>query len=163
LLLGAAESGKWIRLVRIDGPGLVETGLGFCADQRSGKEETMSVVAVESKHLIREYLEALSGHAKTEGLVDRYMDDDDLKQHILQSEAAFPHYEVIAHELVAEGDMVAARCTFRGIHQGEFAGIPSTGKEVSSDFMIMYRLTLGKIVEHWMQMDAQDIVRQLNA
>jgi predicted ester cyclase len=123
----------------------------------------MTTVAVDSRQLIKDYFKALSGQPKTEELLDRYMSDADLKEHIRVAEAGFPGYDVIDNQIVAEGDLVAVRCTFRGVHKGEFAGIPATGKQVSSDFMIFYRVSDGLIVEHWIQMDMKGIVDQLIA
>jgi predicted ester cyclase len=123
----------------------------------------MTTVAIDSKQLIKDYFKALSGQPKTEELLDRYMSDADLKEHIRVAEAGFPGYDVIDNQIVAEGDLVAVRCTFRGVHKGEFAGIPATGKRVSSDFMIFYRVSDGLIVEHWIQMDLKGIVDQLIA
>ena len=123
----------------------------------------MTTVAVESKQLIKDYFKALSGQPKTAELLDRYMSDPGLKEHIQAAEAGFPGYEVIDNQIAAEGDLVAVRCTFRGVHTGEFAGIPATGKRVSSDFMIFYRVSDGVIVEHWIQMDLKGIVDQLIA
>jgi predicted ester cyclase len=123
----------------------------------------MNLVSVESKQLIKDYLKALSGQPKSEALVNHYVSDPDLKEHIRQAEAAFPGYELIPQQMIAEGDVVAARCTFRGIHHGDFAGVPSTGRSVSSNFMIFYRVADGLIVEHWIQLDIHDIVSQLTA
>lgn len=123
----------------------------------------MSPVTIDSKSLIVEYFNALSGQPKTEEILSRYISDPSLKDHIRQAEAAFPGYEVIAHQMIAEGDLVAVRCTFRGVQKGDFGGIPATGRDISSDFMIIYRLVDGMIAEHWIQMNAQEIVEQLTA
>lgn len=123
----------------------------------------MSAVAIDSKQLIKDYLQALSGQPKTEELMDRFITDPVLKEHIRGAEAAFPGYEVIPQQMVAEGDTVAVLCTFRGVQNGEFAGIAATGKPVSSNFMIFYRVGDGRIVEHWVTMNPQDIVSQLTA
>ena len=125
------------------------------------KEDRMSPVTIDTKALIKDYLQALSGQPKTEELMDEYISDASLKEHIRQAEGAFPRYEVLAQEMVAEGDLVAARCTFQGTHQGEFAGIPATGRQISSDFMIFYRVAEGKIAEHWMQLNLPDIISKL--
>jgi predicted ester cyclase len=42
-------------------------------------------------------------------------------------------------------------------------GIPPTGKEVTFDGIIIYRLANGKIVEHWMQTDTMSLMQQLGA
>jgi predicted ester cyclase len=121
----------------------------------------MNSVAIDSKQLIREYLNALSGQPKTEELLDRYISDPGLKEHIQLAENAFPEYELVASLIVAENDLVAARCTFRGVHKGEFAGIQPTGKAVSIDLMIFYRIRDSRIAEHWMQMDSRGLIDQL--
>jgi predicted ester cyclase len=135
----------------------------FCAVQAAQGGIPMSAVTLDNKALITEYFHALSGQPKTEELISRYISDPSLKEHIRQAEAAFPGYEVIAHQIVAEDDKVAARCTVRGVHKGEFAGIPATGREITSDFMIFYRLAEGMIAEHWMQLNVADILQQLTA
>jgi predicted ester cyclase len=123
----------------------------------------MDTVAVDNKQLIKEYLDALSGHPKTEELLNRYISDPALIEHIRQAEAAFPEYEVVPRQMVAEGDTVALRCTFRGVHKGDFAGIAPTGKLATFDFMIFYRLSEGMIVEHWMQLNLRALRDQLAA
>lgn len=121
----------------------------------------MSTVAIESKQLIQEYFYALSGQPKTEKLLDQYISDAGLKEHIRIVETAFPQYELTPSLIVAESDLVAARCTFRGVHKMEFAGIQATDKSVSANLMIFYRIREGKIAEHWMQMDTGDLIDQL--
>ena len=64
-------------------------------------------------------------------------------------------------ELIAEGDMVAARGWMRGAHLGTFMGIPPTGKEVKVPIYITYRIVGGKIVDHWMMMDSAVLMEQL--
>jgi steroid delta-isomerase-like uncharacterized protein len=75
--------------------------------------------------------------------------------------AAFPdtHYEI--EDLVAEGDKVAVRFTYRGTHRGELMGIPPTGKVVTFTGIAIDRLEKGKIVEHWLIYDALGLMQQL--
>ncbi len=68
--------------------------------------------------------------------------------------AAFPDLRFTIEHLVAEGDMVLARLTARGTHQGELMGIAPTGKQIEVAAMELYRLTDGKIAEQWVTMDA---------
>jgi predicted ester cyclase len=121
--------------------------------------------AGENKAFVRGYLEALSGKDKPRELQDQYIADSDqeLKEHIIAFEAAFPHYELVAEDLVAEGDRVAVRTTFKGTHTGEFMGVAPTGKDVSIPIMLIYRIEGGKIAEHWMNADAMGLMQQLGA
>jgi len=109
------------------------------------------------------YLDAISGKDKPRALQDVYIADSDeeLKDHIMFFEASFPHYEVIADDMIAEGDKVAVLARFRGAHNGELLGIAPTGKEVDVPFAITYRLAGGKIVQHWMSFDRMALMEQL--
>jgi predicted ester cyclase len=60
---------------------------------------------------------------------------------------------VTVEDLVAEGDRVTARVTMRGTHQGVFQGLAPTGKQVEVRAMDMFRISDGKIVEHWCHAD----------
>jgi predicted ester cyclase len=121
----------------------------------------MTSSTTQSRQFIEGYLHALSGQPKTDELVARLVGDPTLAEHIRQVEAAFPAYELIVQQLIAEQDLVAMRGTFRGVHRGAFAGIEPTHKAVSADLMIFYRLGDGRIQEHWLQMDRAVLVNQL--
>jgi len=77
--------------------------------------------------------------------------------------AAFPDYQTVIDDLVAEGDKVAARITMSGTHSGSFMGIPATGKHVLFTGMYIARIADGKIVEHWGEEDAVSLLQQLGA
>ena len=96
----------------------------------------------ESRAFIQRYLEAISGKEKPPALVNQYVADADeaLRQHIAGAEAAFPHYEMMVEDLLAEGDKVAVRFTMRATHQGDFMGIPATGRQVNVPGIIIYRI-----------------------
>ena len=123
----------------------------------------MKAAAIGSKQLIEEYLEQLSGKPKTEELLDRYVDDPALKEHIRETEAAFPEYRIDVEEMVAEGDVVAVRGTFHGVHKGAFAGVPPTGRQVKQEAMVFYRVNDGRIAKFWLQMDSKALMDQLTA
>jgi len=121
----------------------------------------MAPSSSESKLFVGRYLQALSGQNKTPEIVAQLVSDAALAEHILQVEAAFPGYEVVAEELIAEKDLVAVRATFVGVHRGPFAGIPPTAQFVSMPFMIIYRVADDRIVEHWMQFDSLGLMARL--
>ncbi|HVQ42202.1 MAG TPA: ester cyclase [Vicinamibacterales bacterium] len=109
-----------------------------------------------------DYLKSLSGQVKTDELVARFVSDSALAEHIRQAEAAFPRYELDVEGIIAEGDLVAVRGTFRGVQRGAFADIPATGREVAAGLMIFYRIAGRRIVQHWMQFDAAGLIAQLS-
>jgi len=119
--------------------------------------------AQENKAFVGRYLDAISGKDKPRAVQDEYIADSDeeLKDHIMFFEASFPHYEVIADDMIAEGDKVSVLARFRGAHKGELLGIAPTGKEVDVPFAITYRLAGGKIIQHWMSFDRMALMEQL--
>jgi predicted ester cyclase len=78
--------------------------------------------AEDNKALIKRYIEAMNGKAKTEARLSEYVADEGLRRFISTFETAFPRYELTLEDLVAEGDRVAARLMIRGTHRGEFRG-----------------------------------------
>lgn len=115
-----------------------------------------------NKQLITQYFQALSGNAKPLSLLQRYVTDRALIEHISQVEASFPNYELMAHQVIAEGDLVAVRGTFKGTHRGAaFFGVEPRGVSASGDLMIVYRIENGRIAEHWLQFDGAALVAQL--
>lgn len=119
--------------------------------------------ATENKTLIRNYLNAISGHAKPADLLDLYIADSDqtLKHHIADAESAFPHYAMEAEDIIAEGDRVVVRFTIRGVHKGDFMGIPPTERAIEVPGIIIYRIADAKIADHWIQTDAMAMMQQL--
>ena len=64
-------------------------------------------------------------------------------------------------DLIAEGDKVAVRQTWRGTHTGNFQGIPPTGKPVTFTSLEVYRVTGGKLAEEWVELDMLGLLQQL--
>ena len=112
---------------------------------------------------VEEYFKALADTTKPADIVDQYVSDPELKHHIELFEDAFPGYEVVAEDMIAEDGKVAVRATFRGTHRGEFFGIAPTGTTVSISLMLIYRIENDKIVEHWMNADQLSMMQQLGA
>jgi predicted ester cyclase len=74
---------------------------------------------------------------------------------------AFPDSYFTVEDMVAEGDKVATRKSFRGTHQGEFMGIPPTGQRVSIGLIDIVRIADRKVVEHWSMGDNLGLMQQL--
>jgi steroid delta-isomerase-like uncharacterized protein len=60
---------------------------------------------------------------------------------------AFPDQRVTIEDVIAEGDQVAKRWTIHGTHNGEFMGMPATGKEFAITAITIYRLSRGEVAE----------------
>ncbi len=84
-----------------------------------------------------------------------------VKQFVSLFLAAFPDGRFTVEDMVAEGDKVVARHTFRGTHQGNFMGIPPTGKQVTATGMSMGRAVNGKGVKVWVNGDDLGLLQQL--
>jgi steroid delta-isomerase-like uncharacterized protein len=76
---------------------------------------------------------------------------------------AFPDLKRPVDDLVAEGDRVVARWRSVGTHEGEFQGIPPTGKRVETSGITIFRIDAGKIVEEWSESDMLGMLQQLGA
>lgn len=76
---------------------------------------------------------------------------------------AFPDFEATIEDVIAEGDKVVLRMTWRGTQEGEFMGIPPSGKRFSIAVFDIFRMEGGKIVEHWGQTDMMGMMQQLGA
>ena len=121
----------------------------------------MNARPTDGRQFIKRYLEALSGQVKSEQLIARFVTDPALVRHILEFDSAFPNYELIAEEVVAEGEFVVVRGRFRGIHSGPFEGMRATGKDVSAELMVMYRIVDDRIAQHWIQFDGAGLRAQI--
>ncbi len=115
----------------------------------------------ENKEFILRYFNALSGVVKTPDMCDKYMKDDELKEHILFFDTIFPKYEIFADEMTAEGDRVVVRARMTGTHEGIFNGIPPTFKKVEMPFVVTYTIDNGLIVDHWLVADQMMLMQQM--
>jgi predicted ester cyclase len=84
-----------------------------------------------------------------------------LKAFVSAFHAAFPDGHLSIDHMIAEGETVATRLTFRGTHTGDFMGIPPTGKQVAVLALDMARYADGKLVEHWGGPDQMSLMQQL--
>ncbi len=88
-------------------------------------------------------------------------DREGYKQFFAMTHSAFPDFHSTLEDMFAEGDKVVQRFTARGTHKGEFMGIPPTGKQVTITGIGIHRITGGKIVEDWVNMDMLGMMVQL--
>jgi steroid delta-isomerase-like uncharacterized protein len=75
--------------------------------------------------------------------------------------AAFHGLTVTIDDMVADGDKVTCRFTARGTHNGEFMGLPPTGKAIVMTGIEIFRLENGKIAELWGEANLMGLMQQL--
>jgi len=98
-------------------------------------------------------------HATLSG--PKAIDRDQLKELVRSWRSSFRDGRIGIEDIVAEGDLVAARMRETGTHTGEFEGIQPSGKEVSYGSMTFLRVLQGKIVEHWGLLDMPTLLQQI--
>lgn len=80
----------------------------------------------------------------------------------LQDEAkTFPDAHETIDDLIAEGDRVAVRHTFRGTQEGPLGPFPPTGRTMEATYLAIYRIEAGCIAEAWAEWDSQSGLKQL--
>jgi steroid delta-isomerase-like uncharacterized protein len=72
-----------------------------------------------------------------------------IKQWIRSFYQAFPDGSISIDLQIAEADRVVTRYSWRGTHQGQFLGIPATGKPVEVTGIGIFRVQNGQIQEGW--------------
>jgi steroid delta-isomerase-like uncharacterized protein len=82
---------------------------------------------------------------------------------VMMFRSAFPDWVETVEDVIAEGDKVVIRVTGRGSHEGEFQGIPATGRQVTATGVGIGRIQDGRIVEAWAAYDALGLMQQLGA
>lgn len=80
-----------------------------------------------------------------------------------QFREAFPGIEVVVEDTIAEGDLVAVRCSVRGKHVGDSLGFKATQATTEFDGIAIVRVRDGKIVEAWNNFDFLKMYKQLGA
>ncbi len=86
---------------------------------------------------------------------------DGFKRYVNMVRAAFPDFHNSIEDLIAEGDKVAARLTYRGTHQGELFGLAATGKVVTYAGIAIFRIANDRIFDGWVLGDLLSLLQQL--
>jgi len=104
------------------------------------------------------------GHNPNHPLAGQPVGPEEVKEHVVTMlRTAFPDLHQSIEEMIAEGDWVVVRSTFRGTHQGPFAGMAPTGKRVAMTAIEIFRLADDKMAEHWINADMLGMLQQLGA
>lgn len=109
------------------------------------------------EHLAADFVE----HEETPGLEPT---KEGVMQFFHMYKAAFPDLRMDAQDVIVSGDKAVARVRATGTHQGEFFGMPATGRSVDVQLIDIIRFgDDGLAREHWGVFDALAMMQQLGA
>jgi steroid delta-isomerase-like uncharacterized protein len=139
------------------------------------KKETR--LAEDNRSIVRRFIEETINHGQIDGATQFVWEDvveqvpfpgqgpgvEGLKDVLRGMRNAFPDLNFSVEEQIAEGDKVLTRFEWTGTHQGDFLGVPATGRSVKVWGMVIDRLQSGRIKETRIIMDIFGLMMQLGA
>jgi steroid delta-isomerase-like uncharacterized protein len=87
----------------------------------------------------------------------------DLRQAMERVSMGLAEVEFTIEDMIGEGDRVAVRLASSATHVGDFMGLSPSGNRYTIGEIHIFRIRDGQIVEHWHQLDAIGLMRQLGA
>ncbi|MBA1145901.1 ester cyclase [Ectothiorhodospiraceae bacterium WFHF3C12] len=129
-----------------------------------------------NKELVRAFVEAINASAWTDlrtivspGFVRHsyaagepgVRSLDDLIGFLESETTAFPDGKEDLLDLIAEDDKVAARHRFIGTQSGPLGPFPPSNRKMVADYIAIYRIEEGRIVEAWVEWDNKAGLAQL--
>ncbi len=133
-------------------------------DQRMSTEENKQVV----RRFIERVYTRLDASAVDELVAESFeshgtpsLDTDGLREATLRMGKALDNVTFQVDDVVAEGDRVAVRLKAGARQVGEFMGMPASGRSYAIEEIHIFRLSDGRIAEHWHQLDAMSLMGQL--
>ncbi|MBX0294289.1 ester cyclase [Haloarcula nitratireducens] len=86
---------------------------------------------------------------------------DGLEAYLRELHEGFPDFHVTIEEMLTSGDIVMAKWTVTGTHEGQFGEFPPTGNAMELEGMDKVLLEDGKILEHRAHYDTREMLEQL--
>jgi predicted ester cyclase len=143
------------------------------SDERA--ESSTAVSAEENEAVFRRWIKAYNDRGRQAEAGDRApgyvahapgvpepLDSDAWEEFIFDVfVGAFPDLQLTIETVAAGEDAVAARMAFAGTHQGEFQGLPATGRGIAFTSVEINRMEDGKVAEHWFEFDQGKLFEQL--
>lgn len=77
--------------------------------------------------------------------------------------AAFPDFQMSVDDMIQEGNKVVTRGRMTGTHQGDFMGMPPSGKSFDIGFIDIVEFRDDKAIGHWGLSDNAAMMEQLGA
>jgi predicted ester cyclase len=112
-----------------------------------------------NKAVIRQFIEAVN--RKDWRRFDELVSPDFVRHGSTFGQAEVRTRDQLRLYLVAEGDKVVAHSHCHAAQEGRLGTLPALGETLSADFISIYRLANGRIVEAWTEWDALNGLIQL--
>lgn len=119
----------------------------------------------QNKAVVRRYIEEVINKGNLD-LIDTLFAPnmrEKVRDFLTNGGDPFPDGQEEIKDMLAEGDKVMVWWLFHGTHQGEFLGIPATGKPFEIVGFAVYDFKNGQIVDDLMSMDWYDMLTQVGA
>lgn len=84
-----------------------------------------------------------------------------VRAHFTAIRTTFPDFSMSIEQMLADGDFVVTRVSGRGTHDGEWMGIPPSGRVVHLRGINIDRIATGRIAEHWGEADTVGMLVQM--
>jgi steroid delta-isomerase-like uncharacterized protein len=129
------------------------------------RNETALVRAVERWNAgdLNGYLEVYDDGIRLHGLSPEPLDKQAVRPFYESLFAAFPDNHLELHETFSAGDRLTTRFTLTGRHDGDFMGIPATGRRIALPGITILHFRDGVCVERWVCSDMLGLLVQLGA
>jgi predicted ester cyclase len=127
----------------------------------SWKEDAVSE---ELKDVVRDYYARVINGRDLDAVEKFFVDErmvEGVRAGCFRYFESFPDMHVALDELIAEGDRVFLRSTLTGTHDGEYKGIPATGRHVATECAEVFRIADGRFVGYWCLTNVAGLMRQL--
>jgi predicted ester cyclase len=121
-------------------------------------------VSDQNKALVRSYYDQVLNGRDLDAVDEYFADErvvDGVRRGCFSYFQSFPDLHSSVEELIAEGDRVFCRSTMTGTHDGEYKGIPPTGRHIASESAEVFRIADGKFVGYWCLSNVAGLMRQL--
>lgn len=118
----------------------------------------------QNKQIVRDYYERVLNGRDLEAVSEYFADErmvEGVRAGCFRYFEAFPDLHVALEELIAESDRVFLRSTMTGTHDGEYKGIPATGRHIATECAEVFRIGDGKFVGYWCLTNVAGLMRQL--
>lgn len=132
-------------------------------DPQRNKARTLDAVAALNRGDVEGYLAIYARGAVVHGLPDHVTPDAAGHRDVLTDiRRALPDFRAAIEAVVAEDDLLAARITYSGTHEGTLSGVAPTGRVLTWDAMTFRRFDdEGQVVERWIIGDDLGLLHQL--